>query len=228
MLCIVAKSIDLAMFVKLHNLITHGVGERKGQTVVEFLHKTDLSQMVPGEQLHLVGHGDIDGMDDNGTLLDATQLAELLLEKGLRGDIVSIKLSGCSTGVVGDNLAPLCQRVADEILRLSTTNGNPIDVKVTGITGVGVTNKGGRVRAKDPAWRDNPTLVAEYTNIGSRYDAAINRWNKLAKLMDISNQAAIIRSASQMEWFSRSLFKELYAHNEKVVKGKKESKVTSV
>jgi hypothetical protein len=225
MLCVVDKKLDVTMLVKMHNLIKNHKGERNGQTVVEFLDASNLGQMVRGEKLHVVGHGSGTTMGTAPDKYDAQKLSKTLVDRGLRGDIDSIKLSGCLTGADSYNGTPFaaryCQVVADEVYRL-TKNTTPIRLMVTGFTFTAVTDEKGNVRAKDPVKKQ--TYGQGYTDIIDKYKAELADWEKQAATMKPTNTEEFKYYAAQMAGMSAKLFDELYLYNPTVIKGKEDSK----
>jgi hypothetical protein len=225
MLCIVDRTIDVTMFVKIHNLIQNHKGERNKQTVIDFLHRTALGDMIPGEKLHMIAHGSGTTMGSGQDEYNATSLAKALVDRGLRGDIGSIKLSGCLTGSditsTGSLIPRYCQAVADEIYRL-TKSTKPIRLMVTGFTFTAVTDNTGTVRAKDPVLKVQ--YCQQYSGIIAKYKTGLFTWESMAKAMDISTPEAIKSSAAQIAAVSTMLFDELYRFNPRVLKGKEDSK----
>ena len=225
MLCIVDRQIDVTMFVKIHNLIQNRKGERNGQTVIEFLDQAALANMVPGEKLHVVGHGGGDSMGSGTHKYNAIQLSKTLVDRGLRGDIDSIKLSGCLTGADYYNgktfTSRYCQVVADEIYRL-TKDTKPIRLMVTGFTFIAVTDKSGTVRAKDPALRAQ--FGQGYTDIMNKYKVERDVWDNVAATSLPTNTGQFKTCAAHIASISSKMFEELYKYNPSVIKGKEDSK----
>jgi hypothetical protein len=225
MLAIVDREIDLTMFVKIHNLIQNHKGERNGVTVIEYLDKAELGKMIFGEKLHVVGHGGGDSMGSGTYLYDAKRMAKTLVDRGLRGDIDSIKLSGCSTGALSTptkNFASrYCQDVADEIFAL-TKNTKPIRLMVTGFTFLAVTDNQGKVRAKDSLKRQQ--LGKGYTDIMNKYKVQRDGWDKTAATFKPDTTEDFKLSAEFMAGISASMFAELYKYNPTVIQGKEDSK----
>ncbi len=217
MLCILAEPIDVAMFVKIHNLVTNGIGSRAGASVVEFLHRTNLANMVKSEKLHIVGHGSGTTMGTAPNKYSAERLADTLVKRGLRGDIASIKLSGCKTGELPASGPPYCQVVADKIFELTKARkqDGPIRLMIVGLTFFAVTSQAGKVRAKDPVKRD--THKAEYDNIVAGRDTT---WDSYAATLPIGSSREIIQSAETIAALTKDFFALLYVHNEKVIQDK--------
>jgi hypothetical protein len=225
MLCVVDKKLDMTMLVKLHNLIRNHKGERNGQTVVEFLEVAELDKMVPGEKLHVVGHGGGTTMGTAPDKYDGLALSKMLVDRGLRGDIHSIKLSGCLTGAESYNGQQFpkryCEVVADEIYRLTKDNKR-IRLTVTGFTFIAVTDKDGKVRAKDPGKRQ--TYGQGYTDIMNKYQVERLDWEQKASTMKPTSTEEFKHFAELMAGMSAKLFEELYQYNPTVIKNKVDSK----
>lgn len=219
MLCILKTPIDLAMWVKLDNLIANKKGARNGKVVVELLAKADFSSMLPDEKLVLVSHGN----ETKFGGLDVAALAKELVTRKLRGDVSSIKLSGCKSGsdAVG---TPYCNSLSRAIYDSTKHLKPPLTIKVTGFVNSAVTFPDGRVRAKIPG--TTPKTGPTYDEIIDKYKLSGDRktWDDLAAKLPFDTEAHIIESAQLIAQLSRSMFDELYALNNQITYGKDDSK----
>src|SRR5262249_34644922 len=144
MLCILKIPIDLAMWVKLHNLISNKKGDRNGAVVVDILARSDFKDMVPGEKLVLVSHGNETTF---GGMTPAV-LAGELIDRNLPYDVGSIKLSGCKAGSDKSG-TPVALHLAFQLYDQTKHCRPPLTVDVTAFTDTAVTFPDGRVRTKN-------------------------------------------------------------------------------
>ena len=211
MLCVLETPIDLAMWVKLDNLIRNKRGTRNRVVVVEPIKIADFSQMKKGEKLTLVAHG---GTTTFGGMTP-DKLADTLIEKKLRPDIASIRLSGCHSGSYDDG-TPVCLQLSRALLEKTKHLKPPLVINVTGFVGTAVTFFDGHVRVKikrmDP--KEGPT----YSEILNKYKKTdqFQTWVQMASKLPCSTQKEIIQSAQIIAKESSSLFEELYLLNKQV------------
>jgi hypothetical protein len=219
MLCILETPIDLAMWVKLHNLIRNNKGARNGKTVVDLLDRVDLKTMVAGEKLTLVSHGNETSFGG----FDVDDLAKKLLARGLRSDLASIKLSGCKSGSDAKG-TPFCTSLARRLYDLTKHLPKPVRLEVTGFVNTAVTFPDGTVRSKIPD--KAPAQGPKYAEIIDKYKKTgeFAQWSDLALKLPHDTEQHIIESAEQMAKLSNAMFDELYAMNGQVIYGKKEGK----
>lgn len=214
MLCVLESPIDLAMWVKLDNLIRNKRGTRRGVVVVEPLSMANFSYMIPGEKLTLVAHG---GTATFGGMTPS-DLAKTLIKKKLRDDIASIRLSGCHSGNK-NNGAPVCLQLARFLHEKTKHKKTVLNIKVTGFVGTAVTGIDGHVRVKIKG--KDPSKGPTYTDIITKYKESgeMDRWNLLAVNAACSTQDKIIENARKIAKASRSLFAELYLLNDQITLG---------
>lgn len=226
MLVIMKTPIDLAMWVKIHNLIVSRKGSRDGAVAVDLLSRTDFRQLVPGEKVILVAHGN----ETHFGGYDATSLARVLFDKDLPYDVKSIKLSGCKSAAPGK---PYCLELARELYKVSILCKPPLTVDVTGMVDTAVTFPDGRVRAKKV--HRTPTEGPTYEQIIARYDdpklksqkipTQMELWKQLAASMPYGDQQEIIASAALVAKATTAMFDELYKLNEQITRSKEEGRV---
>jgi hypothetical protein len=219
MLCILKTPIDLAMWVKLHNLIQNKKGSRDGKTVVDLLDRADLKTMLPGEKLTLVSHGSETSFGG----YDPTDLAKKLLSKGLRNDLSSIKLSGCKAGSDAKG-TPFCKTLSRTLFDLTKHTSDAIKVEVTGFVGTAVTFSDGTVRSKPQI--QPPIVGPTYNEIIDKYEKSgeLDTWKKEALNLPYASEKQIVEGAQKMALLSKAMFEELYIFNGKVTYGKAGSK----
>ncbi|BCZ84097.1 hypothetical protein PTKU64_77720 [Paraburkholderia terrae] len=226
MLAILKTPIDIAMWVKLHNLITSRKGTRNGLVAVDVFDRIDLKDMVPGEKLVLVSHGN----ETEFGGMTAEVLADKLIRKNLTYDTTAIKLSGCKSG--SDKLGtPYCTQLALKLYDLTRHCKPPLMVNVTGLADTAVTFPDGRVRAKDPS--KTPTSGPTYDEILNKYKklektetvSKFDTWKNLSLSMKYGNQKEIIESAQHIATISQPMFEELYKLNEQTTASKVDSLV---
>lgn len=219
MICALFEPIDVKVFVEINNLIVNCKGESGGATSVAALPWADFSTMKPGEKLFLCGHGDTDDAGGGSDYYSPEDLAQILVTQGLRAHIKSIRMLTCESGTSVNGMAnqAYCVRLANEITQLAG-----FTVPVLGFRGAQVTNQYGQTRGvKDvvPAH-----LQGGYDAIIKTWGTRLAAWELAARHWPTSSSQEIIDGAAKIARMSKPMFAALYAHNEKIVRSKDDSK----
>lgn len=202
---------DVGRYVAVHNTLK----KFPGHDVVR-LSAANLSTMVDGEPLFILGHGSPEMIAG----YTPEVMASLLIQKGLKTNTV-IDLRACNSATLEVNedeesgvfivALPYARRLADEV---SKQSGGTIQVTVMGYTGTGVILEDGGYGAKDPALVAKDTTYSKVIKNNRDKILSINATIKVMQDSGITDIDIAKWAAEQ----SASIFKDLYAANAKVLK----------
>ena len=215
MICIVETPVDLANFVELNNLIVNEKGRSSCKSIsVSALYWADFSQMIMGEKLYLLGHGDETSIGE----YSAEKLVDSLIEKKLPWQTEKIILVSCMSGVKGGG-DPLSVQVYNELVK---KKGLYKKIKVTGFSGYAVTDEKGRTRAICDDDKEHDKKVKEILKL---YVKEIKMWENTAKGWGHGNQEQLVAGARTIAASSKEMFGRLYLLNKSHTKSRKNSKI---